>query len=71
MKMKIKLSFLLFATPLLLMSCEGSRSRRMYETGKAIYEDYEETGDPTWLIGFIILLLIIGVLWLLNKNKDD
>ena len=45
---------IVFATSsLLLISCEGSRPKRLYESGKAIYDDYEETGDPTWLIIFI------------------
>lgn len=69
--MKTKLSFLLLAAPLLLMSCEGSRTRRMYDAGKSAYDDYENTGDPTMLIVFIVGLLILGGLWLWNKNKDN
>ena len=69
--MKTKLSFLLLAAPLLLMSCEGSRSRRMYDAGKSAYDDYENTGDPTMLIVFIVGLLVLGGLWLWNKNKDN
>lgn len=68
--MKTKLSFLLLAAPLLLMSCEGSRTRRMYDAGKSAYDDYENTGDPTMLIVFIVGLLILGGLWLWNKSKD-
>ena len=68
--MKAKLSFLLLAAPLLLMSCEGSRTRRMYDAGKSAYDDYENTGDPTMLIVFIVGLLILGGLWLWNKSKD-
>lgn len=69
--MKTKLSFLLLAAPLLLMSCEGSRTRRMYDAGKSAYDDYENTGDPTMLIVFIVGLLVLGGLWLWNKNKDN
>lgn len=68
--METKLSFLLLAAPLLLMSCEGSRTRRMYDAGKSAYDDYENTGDPTMLIVFIVGLLILGGLWLWNKSKD-
>ena len=69
--MKTKLSFLLLAAPLLLSSCEGSRTRRMYDAGKSAYDDYENTGDPTMLIVFIVGLLVLGGLWLWNKNKDN
>lgn len=69
--MKEKLSVLLLAAPLLLMSCEGSRPRRVYDTGKSLYEDYEETGDPTGLIIFIVALLVAGGIWLWNKSKDN
>lgn len=69
--MKTKLSFLLLVTPLLLMSCEGSRTRRMYDAGKSAYEDYEETGNPTGLIIFIVALLVLGGLWLWNKNRNQ
>ena len=69
--MKAKISFLLLAALMFLMSCEGSRSRRMYDTGKSICEDYEKTGDSTWIIIFIVGLLILGGLWLWNKNKDN
>lgn len=69
--MKTKLSFLSLAAPLLLMSCEGSRTRRMYDAGKSAYDDYENTGDPTMLIVFIVGLLVLGGLWLWNKNKDN
>ena len=68
--MKEKKSFLLLAAPLLLMSCEGSRTRRMYDAGKSAYDEYENTGDPTMLIVFIVGLLVLGGLWLWNKNKD-
>lgn len=43
--MKAKLLFLLLAASLLLMSCEGSRTRRMYDAGKSAYDEYEDTGD--------------------------
>lgn len=66
--MKTKLSFLLLAAPLLLMSCEGSRTRRMYDAGKSAYDDYENTGDPTMLIVFIVGLLVLGGLWLWKNN---
>lgn len=69
--MKAKLSFLLLVAPLLLLSCEGSRTRRMYDAGKSAYDDYENTGDPTMLIVFIVGLLVLGGLWLWNKNKDN
>lgn len=54
-----------------MISCEGSRPRRMYDAGKSAYEEYEETGDPTMLIVFIVGLLVIGGLWLWSKNKDN
>lgn len=54
-----------------LISCEGSRPRRMYDAGKSAYDEYEETGDPTMLIVFIVGLLVLGGLWLWNKNKDN
>lgn len=44
--MKEKLSFLLLAAPMLLMSCVGSRIHRMYDVGKSAYDDYENTGGP-------------------------
>lgn len=68
--MKNKLYLLLLAAPMLLMSCEGSRTRRMYDAGKSAYDDYENTGDPTMLIIFIVGLLVLGGFWLWNKNKD-
>ena len=68
--MKAKLSFLLTAFPILLMSCEGSRTRRMYDAGKSAYDEYENTGDPTMLILFIVCLLILGAIWLWSKNKN-
>ena len=68
--MKTKLLFLLLATPLLLMSCEGSRPRRMYDTLEYAYDEYEETGDPTMLIFIIVMLLVLGVVWLWSKKKD-
>lgn len=67
--MKTKLSFLLLAAPLLLMSCEGSRTRRMYDAGKSAYDEYEETGDPTMLIIMIVTGVVLGGLWLW-KNSD-
>lgn len=54
-----------------MISCEGSRPRRMYEAGKTVYKEYEETGDPTMLILFIVCLLVIGGLWLWNKNNKN
>lgn len=42
----------------------------MYDAGKSAYDDYENTGDPTMLIVFIVGLLILGGLWLWNKSKD-
>lgn len=69
--MKAKLLFLLLAASLLLMSCERSRTRRMYDAGKSAYDEYEDTGDPTMLIVFIVGLLVLGGLWLWNKNKDN
>lgn len=69
--MKAKLLFLLLAASLLLMSCEGSRTRRMYDAGKSAYDEYEDTGDPTMLIVFIVGLLVLGGLWLWNKNKEN
>lgn len=69
-KMKNKLYLLILTAPVLLISCEGSRTRRMIDTGKGIYDEYEETGDPTGLILFIVALLAIGALWLWNKSKD-
>ena len=68
--MKNKLYLQILAAPMLLISCEGSRPRRMYDAGKSVYEDYEETGDPTGLIIFIVGLLALGGLWLWNKSKD-
>lgn len=68
--MRTKLSFLLLATPLLLISCEGSRPRRMYDTLKYAHDEYEETGDPTTLIIIILLLLVAGIFWLWSKKKD-
>ncbi len=68
--MKNKLYLLLLAAPMLLISCEGSRPRRMYDAGKSLYDDYEKTGDPTMLIIFIVGLLVLGGLWLWNKIKD-
>ncbi len=68
--MKTKLSFLLLTVSLLMMSCEGSRTRRMYDAGKSAYDDYENTGDSTMLIVFIVGLLLLGGLWLWNKSKD-
>lgn len=62
---------LLLAAPMLLMSCEGSRTRRMYDAGKSAYDDYENTGDPTMLIIFIVGLLVLGGFWLWNKSKDN
>lgn len=69
--MKTKLSFLLLSVSLLLMSCEGSRTRRMYDAGKSAYDEYESTGDPTMLIIFIVSLVVIGVIWLWSKSKDN
>lgn len=69
--MKNKLYLLLLAAPMLLMSCEGSRTRRMYDAGKSAYDDYENTGDPTMLIIFIVGLLVLGGFWLWNKSKDN
>ena len=62
--MKTKLPFLLLAAPLLLMSCEDSRTRRMYDAGKSAYDEYEDTGNPTMLIVFIVGLLVLGGLWI-------
>lgn len=69
--MKNKLYLLILTAPMLLMSCEGSRARRLYDTGKDIYDEYEDTGDPTGLIIFIVALLAVGALWLWNKSKDE
>ena len=69
--MKNKWFLLLLTAPMLLMSCEGSRTRRMYDAGKSAYDEYEETGDPTMLIVFIVGMLVLGGLWLWNKNKDN
>lgn len=69
--MKNKWFLLLLTAPMLFMSCEGSRTRRMYDAGKSAYDEYEETGDPTMLIVFIVGLLVLGGLWLWNKNKDN
>ena len=66
-----KVSLPLLVASMLLMSCEGSRTRRLYDSGKTVYDEYEETGDPTGLIIFIVGLLVLGVLWLLNKKKDN
>ena len=55
----------------LLTACEGSRPRRMYETGKSLYDDYERTGDATGLIIFIVALVLIGGIWAWKKIKDN
>ena len=67
--MKEKLSFLLLAAPMLLMSCEGSRPRRMIDAYGNAYDEYEKTGDPTMLIIMIIAGVVLGGLWLW-KNSD-
>lgn len=67
---KIISTFTILAISVFITSCEGSRTRRMIDTGKGIYDEYEETGDPTGLILFIVALLAIGALWLWNKSKD-
>lgn len=53
---------------ILLISCEGSRTRRMIDSGKKVYEYTEETGDYTWLIISIVLLVFCGVLKLWKNN---
>lgn len=67
--MKQKLFLLLVAAPLLMISCEGSRPRRMYDAYGKAYEEYENTGDPTMLIIMIVAGVLIGGIWL-AKNMD-
>ena len=55
----------------LLTACDGSRPRRMYETGKSLYDDYERTGDATGLIIFIVALVLGGGIWAWKKIKDN
>lgn len=68
-KMTTKL-IALASIALCMVSCEGSRTRRLYDSGKSAYDDYEKTGDATGLIIFILGLLVVGGLWLWNKSKD-
>lgn len=66
-----QLKYFFFSTPLLLASCENSKPVRLYNTAKDLYDDAQETGDYTWLIVFIVLLVILGLLWLKNKNDKN
>lgn len=68
--MNNKYSLLLVATPLLLMSCEGSRPRRIMDAYGNAYDDYEKTGDPTMLIIMIVVGVILGGLWLWKKSDN-
>lgn len=56
--------------PLILFSCEGSRSRRMLNTVDSAIDDYNN-GDSSTLIGLIVFGLIIGILWVIKKVKED
>ena len=68
--MKTKfLTLVLILPSLLMMSCQGSRSRRMIDAYGNAYNEYEETGDPTTLIVMIVAGIALGILWLVLKNK--
>lgn len=51
--------------------CEGSRPKQIIDTYRDTYKDYQETGDPTWLIILIILTLLVVALWILKRKKND
>lgn len=68
--MKTKLFSLLAATPLLLMSCQGSRSRRVIDAYGTAVDEYEKTGDPTMLIIMIVAGIIVVGFWIWLKVKD-
>lgn len=66
-KMTTKLSTLA-AFALCMISCEGSRPRRMLDALGDAKDTYDETGDPTVLICMIIGLIILGALWIKNQQ---
>lgn len=66
--MKTKLYSLLAATPLLLMSCQGSRPRRVIDAYGNAYDEYEKTGDPTMLVIMIVVGVIAIGVWLWTKK---
>lgn len=69
---KITRKLSLLATALFLSTiCEGSRPKQIYESGKDVYEDYKQTGDPTWLILFILLGLLVLGLGIWNKKRKE
>ena len=71
MKNVHQLRYFFFSAPMFLVSCENSKPVRLYNTAKDLYNDAQETGDYTWLIVFIVLLVIVGLLWLKNKNDKN
>ena len=66
-----RLTSLALILPLILFSCKNSKPVRLYNTGKELYDDAQATGDYTWLILFIVGLVILGLLWLKNKKDND
>lgn len=66
--MKTKLFSLLAATPLLLMSCHGSRPRRVIDAYGNAYDEYEKTGDPTMLVIMIVVGAVAIGVWLWTKK---
>lgn len=69
MKTKIYL-FLIPLFSIMLASCEGSRSRRMYDSFDHAIEE-ANNGDSSELIILIIGCIILGGLWCYNQYKKN
>lgn len=53
-----------------LCSCEGSRTRRMYDTFDHAVDE-ANNGDSSELVILIIGVIILGGLWLYNQYKKN
>lgn len=46
----------------------NSKPYKIYKSGEDLYLDAQETGDYTWFIIFVVLLIVVGILYFMKKK---
>lgn len=60
----------LIAIVFVMTACKGSRQRQIIDAYGKAYEEYEKTGDPTFLIVMIIAGIVVIGLFIWKQFKD-
>lgn len=64
------IGFVVIASSLFFVACEGSRTDRMIKATERAVDDYNN-GDSSSLVILIVGVLVLGALWLFGKWIDS